>query len=171
MIENQELACKFLYFFSRFEFALKATDFLIANGSRVSADWDKFAQSIDKKDKLSEITSDEFQKSVKYFFNEPPRKQIANDSGVLDWEEHKKPTNFFNFKELLTLVRRVRNNFFHGGKFPNGPISGSERNRALIEHSLIILQKCLDLNQEVKDRFQEDGNSLGYEKEVIPAIL
>lgn len=160
--ENQELACKFLYFFSRFEFALKATGFLIAKDNSVSADWDTFAQSIDKKYKLSEITSDEFQTSVKYFLDEPPRKQIVNDSGVLDWKEYKKPADF-NFEEILMLVRRVRNNFFHGGKFHTGPVSGSERDVNLIEYSLIILKACLDLNQEVKNRFEEEG--------AIPAVL
>jgi len=157
MLENKELIYKFFYHFSRFEFALKTTGYILSNDNNVLPDWDRFAKSIDQKYELIEIKSEEFQKSIKYFFEQPPKKQIINSSGTLDWEEYKPKKVQHSFKELLMLVRRVRNSFFHGGKFISGSIIGSERDTTLIEYGLIILKNCLELNQEVKDKFQADG--------------
>ena len=153
MSENKELVYKFFYAFSCFEFALKTTSFL-KNENTANPDWDSFATLVDSNNKLAEIESADFKKGVKYFFDNPPKKQVVTN-GVLDWEEYEKPKDFFNFKELLMLVRRVRNNLFHGGKFSSGLEQGSERNRDLISYGLIILNKCVDLNEDIKLKFNE----------------
>ncbi|MBK0795138.1 hypothetical protein GZV14_28120, partial [Escherichia coli O25b:H4-ST131] len=40
-------------------------------------------------------------------------------------------------KFLFLLIRRVRNNLFHGGKF-NGKWFEPERSEALLQHGLVI---------------------------------
>ena len=47
--------------------------------------------------------------------------------------------------QVLDLIRRVRNNLFHGGKF-NDAHSGPGRNELLLRHSLAILHRCLELS-------------------------
>lgn len=159
MLKNQKLVFNFFYIFSRFEFALKATGFLYGDNSSVSAGWDKFAESIDRKYKLVQITSVQFHRSAKYLFDHPPQKQIKNKSNKLDWKEAGLVSSY-DFKNLLLLVRRIRNNLFHGGKFISGSIKGSERDKFLIECSLIILKECLELNEEVKNKFEEERHYL-----------
>src|SRR5271165_5247040 len=51
---------------------------------------------------------------------------------------------------LITMVCRARNNLFHGGKFPNGPISDPVRNPRLLRHSLTILEACIPLDRKVR---------------------
>lgn len=153
MLGNKKLVYEFFYTFSRFEFALKSVKFLKQDNGNAEASWDKFAKSIDKDIKDISKYDSEFKKSVEYFSNNPPAKQIVSDS-VLDFKKSKKPENF---EELLKLVRIVRNNLFHGGKFPSGPISDAARNDNLIKHSLTILKTCLEFNQSVKNKFNE-GN-------------
>lgn len=160
MLENEKLVCEFLHVFSCFEYALKTTSFLTSrNKGDAFADWEKFSNSIDSENKLAEVKSVEFNKGVKYFFENPPKKQIV-DNGFLGWEEYKKPEHFNNFKELLKLVRRVRNNLFHGGKFRSGLEQGSERNSNLLKYGLVILKECIDLNKEIKEKFNEQFKNI-----------
>lgn len=157
---DQKLVYNFFYVFSCFEYALKTTSFLTyrsKNNHDASADWEKFAEVIGKKNKLTKIKSLEFKKAIDYFFNNPPKKQIISN-GRLDWEEYKRLEDFYNFKELLKLVRRVRNNLFHGGKFSSGLEQGSERNKNLLAYGLIILKECISLNEAVKEKFNEQQN-------------
>ena len=155
MIKNKKLACEFFYVFSRFEFALKASGFVHSQNGVASPYWDEFAKSIDEKHKLEKLPSEDFQKSVEYFFSNPPKKQIVKE-GKLEWKEVGESELPTNFLKLLALVRKVRNNFFHGGKFPSGPVHGSERDEFLLEYSLIILKECLELNKGVKRIFEEE---------------
>src|SRR3546814_18633912 len=48
---------------------------------------------------------------------------------------------------VLTYVRRVRNNLFHGGKF-NGRWFEPQRSEQLLKHSLTILRACLAARSE-----------------------
>lgn len=154
---TKKLSCEFLYVFSRFEYALKRTTFLKKGaGSRAEADWDKFSATLDKEIKLSDIESDEFRKATEYFFNHPPKKQIVSEEGGLEWKDEIIPENQRNFGKLLMLVRRVRNNLFHGGKFRGEYIYGSERDEELIKSSLVILMERLRFNAEVEREFRQE---------------
>ncbi len=53
---------------------------------------------------------------------------------------------------FLLLVRRVRNNLFHGGKF-NEHWFEPERSEHLISHSITILNKALIMNKDVHTAF------------------
>jgi hypothetical protein len=57
-------------------------------------------------------------------------------------------------EHALLLVRRVRNNLFHGGKFSDEVHSGRARNELLLRHSLAILHRCLDLSPSVATDYE-----------------
>ena len=51
------------------------------------------------------------------------------------------------------MITRVRNNFFHGGKYNDLVVVDSLRNTDLLRHSLIILNECLELDNVVTNHF------------------
>lgn len=55
-------------------------------------------------------------------------------------------------KKILILIRRVRNNLFHGGKF-NGEWFEPERSEALMRNALIILRACGESHHEVSKAY------------------
>ena len=138
---DNKLICDFLAIFSRMEFALKASiKYADGNEKGISADWDAFA-----KDYASFIEKDdcELEKAIDYLFANAPKKQVLKD-GELKFiltNNTERTTN-----QLLILVRRVRNNLFHGGKYhPND----EGRDELLIVHTLKILEKCVQLDDNV----------------------
>lgn len=110
-----QLACDFLGVFSRMEYALKASiKYAFGNGKEVKANWDGFANDIGKQ--FSAIDDKEFKDAVDYLLNHPPRKQILENSILrfADQEIEKKQTTA---QQTLLMIRTVRNNLFHGGKY------------------------------------------------------
>ena len=153
--EDRLLAWHFFVFFSRFEYALKRSSiYLMAGREEAQPNWDKFASDLNPT--FNPDSSTELKTAVKYFIQSPPRKQIR-DKGQMEWS---KPQNYDgnDGKEplliwLLRMIRFVRNNLFHGGKFPLIKISDPSRDRELLLHSMIILRTCLSLNSKVEEHF------------------
>lgn len=159
--KSKNLAYDLLRAFSRFEYSLKATKFLRAGrGGGAEADWDKFARAIGKKSSPDAIVSPTFKKAVLYFYRNPPKKQIVNEHEHLAWQEHAFISEAHRFDDLLILVRRVRNNLFHGGKSRGEYIYGSERDKVLIKHSLVILGECLHLDGDVEREFNNEVHNV-----------
>jgi hypothetical protein len=150
--ENHKLAFKFFLVFSRFEYALKRAGFANGSARGVEAAWDMFSskyRSAFKPDQTAELLN-----ACEYFTKNPPRKQIL-DAGVLDWSEPQFRSEVPFFIWLLLMLRSVRNNFFHGGKFPIAPIEEPGRNLDLLRHSFVIIQACLALDKTVAHEFFE----------------
>ncbi|GER06673.1 hypothetical protein GCM10007972_13190 [Iodidimonas muriae] len=144
------LASEVFRIFARFEYALKAAGFHTGNGD-AKPDWQKFAQSLSQ---TFENPSDaEFRTAVKYILEHPPKKQVI-DGGNLSWSDAPPATNLQSDR-VLTYVRRVRNNLFHGGKF-NGRWFEPERSELLLKHSLTILIVCLQNSDEVRMAFDSE---------------
>ncbi len=105
----------FYYMFSRSEYALKASGFLM-NGVDAKANWDSFAGSI--RPNFNRNKSKELNDAVKYIKSNPPKKQIVN-AGDLAWDQTNNDNlPLVNF--LILMIRRIRNNLFHGGKLQSG---------------------------------------------------
>lgn len=154
---TKKLACEFLHIFSRFEYALKRTSFLKkTDGGGAEPNWEKFSETLDKEMELTAVESGEFQAAADYFFQSPPKKQIVDEDGDLGWRDEIILENRRNFSVLLVLVRRVRNNLFHGGKFGGEHIYGSERDENLIKFGLTVLMECLCFNTEVEREFRQE---------------
>jgi hypothetical protein len=58
---------------------------------------------------------------------------------------------------LLRLVGTVRNNLFHGGKYPYpfGPVPDVARNQQLLESAIAVLERCLAISPNVGSAFAE----------------
>jgi hypothetical protein len=155
--DDSELVLQFFATFSRFEYALKRAGFVRSDWyNNASADWQRFAR---KKGNalLDDITDRKFVEARSFLLREPPQKQvvIAADRS-LRWQANTKRSEEGDAEYLLRLVRDVRNNLFHGGKYPNQAVSGRRlRNSMLLEACLTILEKCLSLDADVKHFFED----------------
>jgi hypothetical protein len=150
---DRQLAWQFFVFFSRFEYALKRSKYL-KPGEDANPNWDLF--SSDHNAGFQKQVSPPLAAAVDYFKKSPPRKQ-RQTGGQLDWSkplahDAKEPLLVW----LLRDVRAVRNNLFHGGKFPGFPISDPSRDRDLIGNAIVILDTCLNLDRSVREKFFED---------------
>ena len=147
-----ELACEFLATFSRMEYALKSTGYAIGDDKKVNPDWDKFANEIDEA--FERITEPELVEAKKYLLSNPPRKQTLAGHKITFIDQTidvKQRTS----QQLLLMVRTVRNNLFHGGKYlPEGEHEPG-RNKLLVKHALTILLACSKLNDEVRSSFED----------------
>jgi len=90
----------------------------------------------------------ELQEAVNFLFKNPPRLQVI-DAGKVEFIESPYSVKLTELRRLLLYVRRVRNNMFHGGKFPLNGEDGDRRNALLLEHSLTVLEACADLDEDV----------------------
>lgn len=149
---DRRLAWEFFVFFSRFEYSLKRHERYLKEGiGQAEANWDRFAS--DYAPHFNPNASANLAAAVSYYLKVPPRKQLRNN-GKMQWSapdihDGKEPLLVW----LLRVVRIVRNNLFHGGKFPLIPIADPSRDRELVGNAIIILAACLLLNKRVSQEF------------------
>ena len=134
---SDSLMYDFFKNFARFEYALKASGFIVDRGY-ASADWEEFAKSVDGRLERDASTVS----AIEYLTKKPPRKQVVGN-GELKWKDM---TSGTDARSLLLCVRHVRNNLFHGGKTP----WDTERDTPLVQHSMSILAACLNASPKVK---------------------
>lgn len=141
------LSYKFFQEFARYEYCLKATGIRPLK-KNAEADWDEYAKQV--KHVFDAPTPIEFREAIEYFLEHPPKKQIVRD-GILAWDETPLQEKNIAIK-IFILIRRLRNNLFHGGKF-NGEWFEPERSEALMRHALIILEVCGQTHQKVREAY------------------
>ena len=136
----REMTLEFLATFARFEFALKKAGYARGDDSQVSANWDAFTNDVAKIDAavLAPVLA-----SSQYVQQYPPKKQIL-DHGVIRWVA-RQGTSGSAIGDVLLSVRTVRNNVFHGGKFPDGAVAEPLRDETLIRECVVVLQGLLEL--------------------------
>ena len=93
--------------------------------------------------------------TCQYLQQHPPRKQVLQN-GVLHWVA-RPGTSGSAIGDVLLSVRTVRNNVFHGGKFPEGPVAEPLRDQALIRDCVAVLKGLLKLPlpKDVANVFKE----------------
>ncbi|NLT47383.1 MAG: hypothetical protein GXX92_03110 [Clostridiales bacterium] len=149
---DKKLAFEFFVVFSRFEYTLKLTPCRKCNSS-AKADWDKFAGFLKEShpDKVAEIIE-----TADYLLKYPPQRQICKDN-VLDWEipeRNRSELNNSNIFYVFDYIKIVRNNLFHGGKYPdNARPANPQRENRLVEVSLEVLYVCLESDSNIKEIF------------------
>jgi hypothetical protein len=149
--DDRRLAWSFFVFFSRFEYALKRSNYLKPGTSDAQPHWDRFASDYNEAF-VSNISAD-VRAAVDYFAASPPRKQVSA-RGVLEWSEPQcRHDGDRLLIWLLGAIRTVRNNLFHGGKFPLMELSEPSRDAELLGHSLRVLEACLALDSRVRECF------------------
>ncbi len=87
---------------------------------------------------------------------EPPGTQVASETD-LDFKPTIQGNGEHHENFVLRLVRTIRNNLFHGGKYPLRPVDDDARNPRLLEAGITVLEQCLDLSERVRETFKETG--------------
>jgi len=157
--DNDEIVCQFFVTFSRFEYALKRAGFVKGDSyDNALPDWDRFARErLDGR--IADITDTEFTKASSYLLQEPPLRQtFVKSNKSMQWRANSKRSSEGEGEYLLRLVKDVRNNLFHGGKYPlpDGPVNDQAlRNSQLLQACLTVLEKCRSLDAKVKRFFEE----------------
>lgn len=151
---ERELVLEFFALFSRFEYALKRTGRLVRNNPKATADWDSFAN--DLRGTFGGVADQTFQDALTFLAAAPPKTQIV-DGNDLDWRDTPRTQNEHDEGYTLRLVRVIRNNLFHGGKFPMRPVADPARDKELLEAAIVVLNQCLRLNDRVRQAFEEVG--------------
>jgi hypothetical protein len=144
---DRELVLGFFWKFSVFECALKREGFLrLGQNDAAQPDWNGFAEAI--RGRFGEVRAEEFQDAVRTLKDASPRRQVVRD-GRLGWESIQPRDAEPEEKFVLRLVRTARNNLFHGGKYPDGPIDEVARDKAILRASLGVLEGCYELHPGV----------------------
>ncbi len=143
-IDNNAGWLCFFLIFSRFEYALKRSGY-VKDGGYLQADWEKFGDDII--DAFESQKCEQLLEAIDYLNKCPPRRQVLKDN-KLSWKPLTNRNN--DIRWLITVVKTVRNNLFHGGKYPSGPITDPSRDEQLIKHSIIVLKHLLYSSEKVK---------------------
>jgi hypothetical protein len=138
--EHRDLVCQFLLVFSRFEAALKTATYARQDGERLVVEWRRFAREAGAA-AVVPIGG------VDVLVNNPPGRQTIIDNRLQFVAEQQAAE--VTAEWLLEMVYRVRNNLFHGGKWPPQP----ERDGALLRASLAALAFFLDLSPRVREAY------------------
>lgn len=148
LVDDREVVFEFFAVFSRFEYALKRSDFLEHDDGRAEPNWDTFANTL--RGRLADVRDPAFLEARRFLLSEPPKTQIAAQR-QLGWEDTTRGPGESEERYLLRLVSTIRNNLFHGGKYPYpfGPIEEPSRDRRLLQAGVVVLQACLSLSPQV----------------------
>ncbi|SIT49253.1 conserved hypothetical protein [Paraburkholderia piptadeniae] len=100
------------------------------------------------------MKDEQFEQSVDYLLRHPPRKQVLRE-GRIHWQESVPDGNLKKAQQVLLMVRRVRNNLFHGAKVWS-PERGGDRDRdvLLVTSALTVIKGCVALREEVDYAFR-----------------
>ena len=148
---DREFVLQFFVYFSRFEYSLKRSGFL-KSGNKAEPDWDAYANSL--RGRFADVQDSVFRDAVTFLLKDPPKTQTVSGKS-LDWRDTMQGDGEHHEQYLLRLVRTVRNNLFHGGKYPHGPMYDIARNRNLLRAGIVVLGQCLELSQRVRASFEE----------------
>jgi hypothetical protein len=153
LVPDRDLVLRFFAVFSRFEYSLKRCGFLKA-GEKAEPNWDKYANSL--RGRFEGVQDEAFREAVAFLVNQPPMTQVVTGAD-LNWKATVQGNGEYHERFVLRLVSTVRNNLFHGGKYPLplGPMDDVARNRRLLEASITVLMRCLELSERVQSTFEE----------------
>jgi hypothetical protein len=147
---------EFFFAFSRFECALKASNFTLGDQDRVQANWNTFVNSI--QNTFDRTRTDELNEAVTYILDNPPRIQAMDAHNNLRWRARVFQPHDNLTTKLKLHICDIRNNLFHGGKFYGRYEEDVSRNYILLDKSIIILNEWLNLSEAVRQNFLEPIN-------------
>lgn len=134
------MVCDFFATFARFEYALTRGGVLTGEiGDQAEAHWDRFANALGDPFLLTMRTAPQ----ADVFFTDPPKKLfVIGDDEV----EFRRTADVETCPDLFVLLRRVRNNLFHGQK-----VLFDDRDSQLIEAALFVLDQAFDVASRRQD--------------------
>jgi len=145
---DNSLSTVFILMFSRFEYSLKNIGCFIGSEKKVSADWDGYSRKEEIKEIFNNIEEQEIIDAVNYLIENPPKKQVIIDDNVV-WKNSPPDSNLPKSEQAILMVRRIRNNLMHGGKFHGAYQPEVARDTKLIESSIHVLNYCLQCDHEI----------------------
>jgi hypothetical protein len=150
-LPDREWLLRFFVLFSRFEFALKRTGRLEARSSRAKPDWNTFAAALNI-ETIRDGAAPEVSHAIAFLIEHPPMSQVKVGGG-LGWAAHPPVTDAAG---LISCIKAVRNNLFHGGKYPMGPVYEPARDGQLLRACLLVLERCLQVGPaDLREAFWE----------------
>ncbi len=144
---DRELMFRFFAAFSRFEYALKASTFM--KPDKAEPDWSRFGDTIAVCFSRLRESDPQLSASIDELLAAPPRKQTPTG-----WKAVPPQGDERGAKNVVTIVCRVRNNLFHGGKAQRQGPDGDRDNR-LVRNSLVVLDRALMCEEHVHKAFIE----------------
>ena len=129
---------EFFYWFSRFESALKERGFLKSKKveARAEPDWECFINIYEDQYVLSEVGTS--------LIDQDPKLQVVGQHGLkfVKVGYKKQPSEL---RKVVTLLKTVRNNLFHGGKYGDMGWDNPDRVLLLLGLSIYVLNELADL--------------------------
>jgi hypothetical protein len=151
--EDRHRVFRFLALFARWEAALKRSEFARAGRhGQAEADWNLYADTVSGP--LAALAGAEYVAAREYLLNNPPRRQQLEGKAIR-WEPNPRRDGETDGRYLLRVVRDVRNNLFHGGKYQDGPVAEPARDRRLVDSAISVLEACVDLEPRIRAVFEE----------------
>ncbi len=150
---EHDLAWRFFFMFMRFEYALKASEYLEDPNGRARPDWNQLVRDLEGL--FERPTTDRLGEAIDYYLQVPPKEQWA-ERGRLVWRDVPRRGRT-NADWILLGVRRVRNNLFHGGKLSGPYFENPERSAELMEYAMVILESCLIALPDTLGRAYHEG--------------
>lgn len=148
---DPNLAIEFLAMFSRFEYALKVTKFRMSGNGEAKANWEAFVTEVGPL--FDHKTNNSLSEAFNYLTGQP-LKFLGIHGGVLDWYEFKLPANSTDADKVIRVIKQVRHNLFHGGKFAHDSHASKDRDTKLLNYGLIVLENMIQLIEEVKSAYE-----------------
>ena len=151
--EDQRIVLEFFCAFARFEYALKRSTKFLTGGKerrRAEPDWKTFAREIGAA--YPSLDGEDFKQARAYILGKPPKVQIVVNN-ELDWDPSVRRADQTEISVLLECVKTMRNNLFHGGKFPGLLVDGSERDPQLLVSGAVVLRSVATLDEKVRAGF------------------
>lgn len=153
-VDDKDIVFSYMVVYSRFEYALKRSPkYVYRKGNGVSADWVRFIEDI--KPLFDQERTNDLATAVTYLLENPPQVQTLDENKHLKFVDHPSTYQGAVALRLYNCVRIVRNNLFHGGKYPDAPRSDTARDSKLLRYCHIVLEEFLSHDQTVRDIFEE----------------
>ena len=147
---ERELVCEFFAIFSRFEYAMKATQYCRDEGGRAAPAWKALANKLGGGIE-GELQNHPARELIDYLLNEPPQVQKFVNGKIEFQAAELSGVNLGG--KAIDGARRVRNNLFHGGKHTQH--SAPERDTKLIKAAMAVLDTCLAIDPDLKSEFEQ----------------
>jgi hypothetical protein len=148
---DPDLVLRFIGVFSRLEYCLKVTRFRQKGDGEAKADWNAFVGEAGARFNPEE--SPDLADAYKYLTSNPPRSLEIRNGSVLWVDYVARGTS--RADEAVWIVKQIRNNLFHGGKFAYDPSSSPQRENELLKSSTILLAHLISVVPEVEQAYQQ----------------
>jgi hypothetical protein len=137
--DASSLAFDFFYWFSRFEYALKANGFLKTHavGTRAEPGWDDFVTKWGTDYKPSG--------EALALLKASPEAQVIAANNQLAWKAVNLTNCTSDLAKVVRLLKTIRNNLFHGGKHGGAGWDDQKRTILLLSSGKAVLDQLAAL--------------------------